>query len=154
MAELHQFTNSAVPLARHEADAIAELLADIHRQTGGLLVLLTERMNQVDGDPDDEPNGDDEPVSAEGDSGDAAFVEWVTKPGNLRRHGGPEITGGHEDDEDGDQDTCAAADDQGGAGGRWFDTDGLPGDSEDAEDGGDTELNGDEGDYGGEVDGV
>jgi hypothetical protein len=45
----------------------------------------------------------------------------------------------NEDGEDGDQDTCAAADDQGTAGKRWFENDGQPGDPEDAEDGHDRE---------------
>lgn len=50
-----------------------------------------------------------------------------------------------------DPDACHANEDRGTASSS---SDGLPGNPEDAEDGGDTELNGDEGDYGGEVDGV
>lgn len=49
-----------------------------------------------------------------------------------------------------DPDHCDAGDDSGtdyGTMGATFRTDGQPGDPEDAEDGGDTELNGDEGDY-------
>ena len=57
-------------------------------------------LDRIDGDPDFEPNGDDEPVRAEGDSSDAAWVEWDQMRGSQKR--GPNVIQGLEDDEDAD----------------------------------------------------
>ncbi|HEX7930459.1 MAG TPA: hypothetical protein VF470_06100, partial [Sphingomicrobium sp.] len=89
---------------------------------------------------DDEPDGCGE--------GDPSYAEWHTLAASQRRAG---LVNGKpaddwcrtvlEDDEDDDRDTCSAAEDQGTRGGRWFETDGYPGEAAD------TELNGDEGDH-------
>nr|WP_166177024.1 hypothetical protein [Altererythrobacter segetis] len=130
-------------IERGDLEKIVETLAALQTASACAFAILNDKLDDIDGDADLEEGGDDEPVSAEGDSNDVAYVEWATKPGNLRRRGGPELLAGLEDDEDDDADTCAAADDQGGAGGRWCDTDGLPGDSADAEDGHDREQDAD-----------
>ena len=52
MAEITPLSNSAVPIARDEAEALAELFADLQRQSGAALLLLTNRMDALDGDPD------------------------------------------------------------------------------------------------------
>lgn len=118
--------------------ALAAVLLSYPREhLAALTEALTTALDVIDGDPDLEPAGDEK---------DAAWIEWHALAPAWRR--GPLTTPGHEDDEESDDDSCAAADDHGSAGGQWFDSDGLPGDDAD------TELNGDEGDYGGEVDGV
>jgi hypothetical protein len=90
---------------------------------------FSPRSDGLPGDPSDhEPTGDEE---------GGAYIEWHAMRGSQKR--GPNLIARLEDDEDDDQDTCLAADDQGTAGGRWFDTDGLPGDDADAEDGHDRE---------------
>lgn len=79
-----------------------------------------------------------------------SYAEWDTLSSNLRRAGqidgkviDPNGPGVDEEAEDDDRDSCLAADDDP----KRHVSDGRPGDAGDAEDGGDTELNGDEGDY-------
>jgi hypothetical protein len=120
---------------------------------------LVHVLDLMDGDPDLEPIDEREP---DGDEADAAWIEWHTMRGAAKH--GANACGWNEDDEDSDP----PEDDDGG------------GDCTDDEPGfdplsrheanvlgrriygggagcainGDRELNGDEGDYGGEVDGV
>lgn len=117
--------------------AVARILAR-HDRTSveAFIAIAIDLLDTFDGSPDTE---DDDPDEVIGDEQDAAWIEWATMHRSARR--GPSQFAGHEDDEDDDEDTCAAADDQGSTGGRWFDTDGWPGDDQDAEDNGDREPN-------------
>lgn len=104
---------------------------------------LIQRLDEQDGDPDAELNGDELDCSFAEDD----FCDHATAfPGP-----GCPIS---------DPDACSAGDDH-IVGGPSPDSCRAfprsreePGSEDDAEDGGDTELNGDEGDYGGEVDGI
>lgn len=60
--------------------------------------VLVGLLDLIDGDPDEEDNGDDEPT---GDEEDAAWIEWSTMRGSQK--GGPNILPTYnEDDEDDD----------------------------------------------------
>lgn len=100
----------------------------------------TERVNQSRGLPHSSPSHEDEeeddPLEANGDEKDGSNCS----EDEFMHHGGGWAAGCPV----ADPDLCLAGDDKGTASG---DSDGAPGDPEDAEDGGDTELNGDEGDY-------
>lgn len=63
--------------------------------------LAIERLDKLDGDPDLEPNGDDEPARANGDCEDGAWIEWDQMRGSQKR--GPNVLPTYnEDDEDDD----------------------------------------------------
>ena len=64
--------------------------------------VAVDALDKRDGDPDDEPNGDDEPIAAEGDSGDVAWIEWDQLCGSQKR--GPNVASQNEDDENDDED--------------------------------------------------
>ena len=56
-----------------------------------------------DGDPDNEPNGDDEPLEANGDTKDSAWIEWAKMSPSLK--GLCNVTGRDcEDDEQDNED--------------------------------------------------
>jgi hypothetical protein len=133
MAETQDFPHP--PLA---AGRLAQRLLNRHspHEIAEAIEVLVDVLDLIGGDPDQET--DDPDLEPSGDEKDAAYVEWTTKPSNLRRQS--ELLLGHEDDEEDDEDCCTAADDDPA---RRI-TDGLPGDSYD------TELNGDEGDYSGD----
>ena len=83
MAELHKFTNSAVPLARVEAEALADLFADLQRQCGAALFVLTQRMDEIDGDAESEES---DPPEYNGDEMDGTFAEdeWHIRRGGYQ----------------------------------------------------------------------
>lgn len=63
--------------------------------------IAIDRLDMLDGDPDMEPNGDDEPLSANGDGDDGAWIEWHQMRASQKR--GPNILPSYnEDDEDDD----------------------------------------------------
>lgn len=109
-------SNAAMLLSYDEATALAEALTMIHRLAATTAAGVIGKLDIEDGDADLEPNGDDEPAAANGDTQDAAYGEWHTKPANLRRKGQSEILAGHEDDEEDDapeeDDGDSAVDDQ------------------------------------------
>ena len=73
------------------------------------IAVAIDLIDLSDGDADNEPNGDDEPVEANGDTRDAAYIEWHTMRGSQKC--GPNIATDNEDDEDSDP---AEDDDPGG----------------------------------------
>ena len=101
---------------------LALVSQSIHRLTRHDLESLTERLiEELDrraGDPDEETGNDVEddfllsdaaieravsdPTVDCIDQDSGAYVEWHTKPGNLRRKGQAEILPAHEEDEDDD----------------------------------------------------
>lgn len=87
--------------------------------------------------------------AADDQRGDPTYAEWHTLDASRRRSGaieGKSLRGCepiHEDVEDDDRDSCLAADDDP----KRTVSDGFPGDGADAEENGDHELNGDEGDH-------
>lgn len=83
MAQEH---NDAVGLAAFDRTAIARSIE-----------VLVGLLDLIDGNPDDEDNGDHEPT---GDENDQAYIEWQTMRGSQK--GGPNILAGLEDDEDDD----------------------------------------------------
>jgi hypothetical protein len=131
-----------------------------------MIDMLIERLDLDDGDPDFEEietedgfvahpaNGPGCPIADQGggnveDEGERAAWPERNDQSRFPKRSTGDLKGWHgvtvdEDEEDDDRDSCLAADDDPA---RRV-SDGLPGDSYD------TELNGDEGDYGGEVDGV
>lgn len=116
--------------------AVARILARHTRaNVEAFIAIAIDLLDTFDGSPDAE---DDDPGEVVGDEQDAAWIEWTALHPATRR--GPAPLAGDEDSEDDDQDTCLTADDQGSAGGRWFDTDGWPGDDQDEEDNGDREA--------------
>ncbi|WP_156445370.1 hypothetical protein [Blastomonas sp. CCH5-A3] len=75
-------------LNRHSASKIAQAID-----------VLLDVLDLIDGDPDLEPNGDDEPT---GDERDCAYVEWTTL--HHRHRVKANVTLGLEDDEQDDWD--------------------------------------------------
>lgn len=56
MGNLHRFSNSAVPLPRHQIEAMLETITAMQRVTGAMAVALLESLDRIDGDPDEETN--------------------------------------------------------------------------------------------------
>lgn len=92
--------NSGILVPRAEYEELTEALATVFRIGARFTPSLIERLDLIDGDPDDEPGGDDEPLRANGDSDDVAWIEWQTMRGS--RKPGPNIIQGEEDDEEDD----------------------------------------------------
>jgi hypothetical protein len=84
------------------APAVMRILDRFNREElGNTIEVLVALLDIWDGDPDDEPNGDDEPLRANGDSEDGAWIEWHTMRGSQKR--GPIVLASFsEDDEDDD----------------------------------------------------
>jgi hypothetical protein len=78
-------------LNRHSEHEIAEAIE-----------VLVDVLDLVRGDPDLEPGGDDEPLEANGDTRDAAWIEWQNMRGSQKR--GPNIASENEDDEEDNED--------------------------------------------------
>lgn len=70
------------------------------REISDAIEVMVDVLDLLHGNPDLEEGGDDEPREAEGDSRDAAWVEWNAMRGSQKR--GPNILAGQEDDEDDD----------------------------------------------------
>jgi hypothetical protein len=84
-------------LPRHTI-GIARILSRF--RAGDLAAFVTVAIDLLDvasGDPESEPNGDDE---ANGDERDAAYVEWHSMSGSQKH--GPNIASDNEDDEESD----------------------------------------------------
>lgn len=98
---------------------VARVFADFDReQISAAVEIMVALLDATDGDPDLENATDleddfalspiaagfgaDGPGCSIADTDAGAYVEWHTKPANLRRNGQAEILPGHEDDEDDD----------------------------------------------------
>ncbi len=89
---------------------VARVLTTFDRETlASFITIAIELVDTIDGDPDDEPAGDDEPAESAGDDEpagdeeDGAWVEWTTMRGSQK--GGTNILPtSNEDDEDDDPD--------------------------------------------------
>lgn len=101
----HQFP-AAAPMP-----AVARILSRYDRaRIEAFLSIAIDLLDSMDGDPEaeEEPLEDafvkHDPAFAHmvADHEAGAYVEWHSKPANLRRHGQPEFTVGHEDAEDDD----------------------------------------------------
>jgi hypothetical protein len=124
-------------------------------ELGNTIEVLVALLDIWDGDPDSEPNGDDEAREADGDTRDISWPEWQERGRHKATAFGHEMPGTYtsEDDEDDDPDTgvedspggfdpeedcCVAADDRicsgsgTGAGGAFLNDLG-PGDATDCE---------------------
>ncbi|WP_230280719.1 hypothetical protein [Croceicoccus sp. Ery15] len=60
MGNLHHLSNSAIPLARQDIEAMLESVVAMQTVTGEMALILTAALDRVDGDPDIEPNGDEQ----------------------------------------------------------------------------------------------
>ena len=110
--------NSGVLIPRDEYEELTEALATVFRIGARFTPALIERLDLIDGDTDEEPGGDDEPLRANGDTLDAAWVEWdgLTP---VQRRGGILHASQNEDDElYGDETDGNGAEDEPCA---WFD---------------------------------
>lgn len=112
--------------------AVARVLARYDRpRLAAFIAVAIDLLDLLGPDPEAEDNGDGE---EDGTGEDIAYIEWVTKPANMRRNGQGEILPSyHEDDEEDDPDTCAAADDIGSGASLLHGSDGKPGDRGDGE---------------------
>lgn len=99
MADLTPMPNAALVLSLDQGKAMAAALVEASQLTSRMAAELIERLDQFDGDPDDETDDPDlEPI---GDEADGAWVEWDTMRGSQKR--GPNILPTYnEDDEDDD----------------------------------------------------
>lgn len=79
---------------------VSRVLATFDRdQLAGFIAVAIDLLDFADGDPDVEPNGDEE--DSDGDErGDPAWIEWHTMRGSQK--GGHNLLAGQEDDEDDD----------------------------------------------------
>ena len=105
MATRHIGTASApvtLPGTIPPAPAVMAILDRFNRdELGNTIEVLVALLDIWDGDSDGEEGGDDEPLRANGDSDDAAWVEWHAMRGSQKR--GPNVlVGSTEDDEDDD----------------------------------------------------
>lgn len=92
------FSNSAVVVDRARIEAVHEMLVSAANAMLLSASLLTDRLDQHDGDPDLEDNNDRE--ASDGDDRDVAWIEWTDLRGSQK--GGPAIPQMHEDDEEDD----------------------------------------------------
>lgn len=122
----HPFVGPEGRLAiRHARHVAWTVLAEVVEQ-------LVETLDIAAGDPDLEPNGDDEPT------GDELDASWAEGANDIRkRWSSSEDDEESDEPEDDDPDSCAAGDDRGTADGGV--DDGLPGSPDDSEDGHDDE---------------
>lgn len=63
------------------------------------VTIAIDLLDLADGDPDSEPNGDDEPLRADGDCNDSAWPEWHTLRGSMKRQPAAAIDEDMEDDD-------------------------------------------------------
>lgn len=56
MGNLHHLSNSAIPLARQDIEAMLESVVAMQTVTGEMALILTAALDRVDGDPDEETN--------------------------------------------------------------------------------------------------
>jgi hypothetical protein len=131
--------------------AIMAILSRFDRPTlEAFLTVAVDLLDTFDPDPEAEPvtwpndpsaafksNLPDD-CEAVGDERDVAWIEWERMAPVKRKHAN-HAGSDNEDDEEDDLDTCLTADDIGSARTPWHCSDGLPGDSLDAEDGHDRE---------------
>lgn len=86
------------PYAIAPMPAVARILSRYDRpRLAAFITVAIDLLDAIDGDPDLEPGGDDEPREAEGDAGDTAWIEWTAMHGRKKR--GPNIASQSEDDE-------------------------------------------------------
>lgn len=80
--------------------AVTRVLATFDRdQLAGFIAVAIDLLDLAAGDPDVEPNGDEE--DSDGDErGDPAWIEWHTMRGSQK--GGHNLLAGQEDDEEDD----------------------------------------------------
>jgi hypothetical protein len=93
MGKVERLNSSPLPMP-----AVARILSRFDReQLAAFMEVAVELIDVMEGDPELE---DDDPAEANGDEADAAWIEWHTMRGSQKR--GPNLTAGHEDDEEDD----------------------------------------------------
>lgn len=89
------------PFATPVPAAVMRVLSHYGRKRLAVFVAVAiDLMDLMDGDPDFEVGGDDEPDFANGDTKDLAYAEWTSLRGRQRAGGC--IATQHEDDEEDD----------------------------------------------------
>lgn len=71
MGNLHPFTNSAVPIERMQIEQLVESMLAVQHITGKIAAAMVDRLDDIDGDADLEP----EPDEANGDERDGSMGE-------------------------------------------------------------------------------
>lgn len=56
---IHPFTNSAIPIERMEIEQLLDSMIAVQNLTGRIAQAMLNRLDDIDGDPDIEPNGDE-----------------------------------------------------------------------------------------------
>lgn len=101
MATAYLRAESAPVILPHNFAQAAAVMAQFDRAAiGSAIEVLMNLLDVLDGNPDDEPGGDDEPLRANGDSADVAWIEWDQMRGSQKP--GPNVIQGEEDHEDDD----------------------------------------------------
>ena len=98
MTMIERLSNSAIAMQRDDLENILRSLTAIQEVSGLAASIIIDRLNEVDGDPDNEPTGDE---------ADSSWTEFHTRGRHKQAGGGFEMEPGfaHEDAEDDDPDT-------------------------------------------------
>ena len=99
------FNGRNVVLDRLMVEQALDSLASAQIAAAAAFAMLNARLDQLDGDADDEPNGDDEAREADGDTLDAAWIE-LTQMSRRQKLGPMILPTDNEDDEEDDPREC------------------------------------------------
>lgn len=75
MGSMHHLSNSAVPIERSQLVQLLESMAAMQNLTAQIAASLLDKLDDIDGDPDVEPNGDEQ----DGNLGEDDFC--IHRPG-------------------------------------------------------------------------